>query len=174
MTEADQQALSLLLDEIACRRVLSRYSGALDWRDAETLASIVWPDAEIDYGFFKGTGQEWVGVFVEIEKAAGRPFHLMVCERIAVNGNLAEAESLGIALTLETAEDGKPAARQYWGRYLDQLEKRGQEWRIRRRKYVVHGVFDVAIPPHGTALFSTMHVAADLRADDPQNRRFRR
>lgn len=170
--EIDHEGLVTLVDEAACRKVLARYGPALDWRDPDALASTVWPDAVVDYGFFKGTGEEYVRVFIEIERAAMRPFHMLVCERIAVKGSRADAESLGIALTIETAADGTVTARQYWGRYLDQLEKRGKEWRISRRTYVVHGVFDVATPAPGSLSFGDIHVATDLNVRDPMYRRF--
>jgi len=168
----DHDELGTLLDEAACRRVLSHYGPSLDWRDPEMLASTLWPDAVIDYGFFKGNTEEYVRVFSQIERSAVRPFHLMVCERLAVKGSTANAESLGIALTIETAADGKVTARQYWGRYLDQLEKRGKEWRIIHRTYLVHGVFDVATPAPGSLSFGAIHVATDLTTDHPMYERF--
>lgn len=168
----DHEELATLLDEAACRRVLSQYGPALDWRDPAALAGTIWPDAVVDYGFFKGNGEEYVRTFLEIERAAVRPFHLLVCDHIAVTGSLADAESLGIALTIETAADGKATARQYWGRYLDQLQKRGKEWRISRRTYLVHGVFDVATPAPGSLSFGDIHVADELNTGHPMYRRF--
>lgn len=168
----DQTQVLTFLDEAACRKVLSRYGPALDWRDPEALSDTIWPDAAVDYGFFKGSGEEYVRAFIEIERAAVRPFHMLVCDQLEVNGQYAEAESLGIALTIETLPDGVVAARQYWGRYLDQLHKRGKEWRISRRNYLVHGVFDVAIREFGPGTLQGLHVADDLRVQHPMYRRF--
>lgn len=170
--EIDQQGLALLLDEAACRRVLSQYGPSLDWRNPDGLGGTLWPDAFIDYGFFKGNTEEYVRVFIELERAAVRPFHLMVCERLTVKGSNANAESLGIALTIETAADGKVTARQYWGRYLDRLEKRGNQWRIIHRTYLVHGVFDVATPAPGSLSFGAIHVASDLTTSHPMYKQF--
>lgn len=159
--------IRVLFDEAACRRVLSLYGPSLDWRDSEALARMFWPDAVIDYGFFKGNTEEYVRVFIEIERAAMRPFHLMTLERLTVKGTVGHAESLGVALTIEKAADGTTTARQYWGRYLDKLEKRGEEWRVIRRTYLVHGVFDVATPAPGSLSFETIHVATDLTTSHP-------
>ena len=52
----DQDELQALLDEAACRKVLSQYGPGLDWRDPDALARTLWPDAYIDYGFFKDLG----------------------------------------------------------------------------------------------------------------------
>src|SRR5664279_1568327 len=112
--EIDPSEFLLLLDEAACRRVLARYGAALDWRDDDALASTIWPDAVVDYGFFKGTGEEYVRTFMEIERAALRPFHMLTCDHIVVKSPCAEAESLGIALTKEIAPDGTVTSRQYW------------------------------------------------------------
>ena len=168
----DQDRLQAVLDEAACRKVLSQYGPGLDWRDPDALARTLWPDAYIDYGFFKGSPEEYVRVFIQIERAARRPFHLMVCERVHIQGTAAHAESLGIAITIELSADGTAMARQYWGRYLDELEKRGKEWRIKRRTYLVHGVFDVATPEPGSLTFGEIHVATDLTVAHPMYRRF--
>lgn len=168
----DHEELARLLDEAACRRVLARYGPALDWRDPAALASTVWPDAIVDYGFFRGTGEEYVRAFLEIERAAVRPFHMLVCEHVAVEGSHAHAESFGIALTIETAATDGATARQYWGRYLDELEKREKQWRISKRTYLVHGVFDVATPSPGSVSFGDIYVATDLTVKHPLYRSF--
>ena len=173
LQQFDPAELMALLDEAACRKVLGRYGSALDWRDEAALSSIVWPDAEIDYGFFKGSGEEWVRAFMPIERAAGRPFHIVVCEQLEVRDAYAEAESLGFSVTRETTAEGGTAVRQYWGRYLDRLEKRGREWRISRRTFIMHGVFDIDLTnaPQGT--IDGLYVAENLTVDHPMFRAFR-
>lgn len=173
LDQLDVAELLALLDEMACRKLLGRYGSALDWRDEAALASTVWPDAVIDYGFFKGSGEEWVRAFMPIERAAGRPFHIVVCEQLEVHGSYAEAESLGFSVTRETPAEGATTVRQYWGRYLDQLQKRGKEWRISRRTFLMHGVFDVDITnaPQGT--IDGLYVAENLTIDHPMFRAFR-
>jgi hypothetical protein len=163
----DTAELIALLDEMACRKVIGRYGSALDWRDEAALASTVWPDAVIDYGFFKGSGDEFVKAFMPIERAAGRPFHILVTEQLAVNGRHAEAESIGFSLTFETPAEGMKTVRQYWGRYLDELEKRGKEWRISKRIYIAHGVFDVDITTGSQGTIEGLYVAENLTIDHP-------
>jgi hypothetical protein len=169
----DPAELVALLDEMACRKVIGRYGSTLDWRDEAALASTVWPDAVIDYGFFKGSGEEFVQTFLSIERAAGRPFHILACEQLEVRSPYAEAESLGLSITFEAPTEGTKTTRQYWGRYLDQLQKRGKEWRISRRTYIAHGVFDVDIThaPQGT--IEGLYVAENLTVHHPLFRAFR-
>lgn len=169
----DTAELVALLDEMACRKVLGRYGSALDWRDETALASTVWPDAVIDYGFFKGSGEEWVRTFMPIERAAGRPFHILTCEQLEVDSPYAHAESLGLSITQQTPADGVKTVRQYWGRYLDQLHKRGKEWRISRRTYIAHGVLDIDITQATPGRLEGLHIAENLTIDHPMFRIFR-
>lgn len=163
----DAAELVALLDEMACRKVIGRYGSALDWRDEAALASTVWPDAVIDYGFFKGSGEEFVQAFMPIERAAGRPFHILVTEQLDVRTPFAQAESLGFSLTFENPAAGVKTVRQYWGRYLDRLEKRGKEWKIIQRTYIAHGVFDVDITNGSVGTIEGLHVAENLTVDHP-------
>lgn len=163
----DAAELVALLDEMACRKVIGRYGSALDWRDEAALASTVWPDAVIDYGFFKGSGEEFVQAFMPIERAAGRPFHILVTEQLDVRTPFAQAESLGFSLTFENPAAGVKTVRQYWGRYLDRLEKRGKEWKIIQRTYIAHGVFDVDITKGSVGTIEGLHVAENLTVDHP-------
>ena len=57
-----------LLDKQACQEVLTRYARALDWVDEEALKTFFFADAEIDYGFFKGSGEEFIPVVIELER----------------------------------------------------------------------------------------------------------
>src|SRR5215471_8356664 len=167
VVEFETAELVALLDEMACRKIIGRYGSALDWRDEAALASTVWPDAVIDYGFFKGSGEEFVQAFMPIERAAGRPFHILVTEQLDVRSPFADAESLGFSLTFENPAAGVKTVRQYWGRYLDRLEKRGKEWRIIQRTYIAHGVFDVDITTGSLGTIEGLHVAENLTVDHP-------
>jgi hypothetical protein len=173
LVQFDPAELMALLDEAACRKVLGRYGAALDWRDDAALASTVWPDAVIDYGFFKGSGEEWVRAFMPIERAAGRPFHILACEQLEVRTPYANAESLGLSITFETPTPETKTIRQYWGRYLDRLHKRDKEWRISRRTYIAHGVFDVDITNATPGTIEGLYLAENLTVQHPMFRAYR-
>ncbi|MCP4195967.1 MAG: nuclear transport factor 2 family protein, partial [Proteobacteria bacterium] len=53
-----ESQLQELLDRKACEDVLLRYGRTLDWLDGAGQQACFWPDAEIDYGFFKGSGTD--------------------------------------------------------------------------------------------------------------------
>ena len=59
-------ALQALLDKQAIGEVIARYSRTLDWLDDDGQASCYWPDAAIDYGFFKGTAANFVPVVMQV------------------------------------------------------------------------------------------------------------
>lgn len=131
-------SLEDLLAKDAIFDVLARYSRTLDWLDEEGQASCFWPDAAIDYGFFKGSAAEFVPVVMAIERRSARRWHLSSPPAIRLTGAAhAEVETYGLTAGARQAEDGTYAGTMYGGRYLDAFEKRGTEWRISRRDYVL-------------------------------------
>lgn len=131
-------SLEDLLAKDAIIDVLARYSRTLDWLDDEGQASCFWPDAAIDYGFFKGSAADFVPVVMAIERRSARRWHLSGPPAIRlVDGSHAEVESYGLTAGARQGEDGTYAGTMYGGRYLDAFERRGAEWRIARRDYVL-------------------------------------
>jgi hypothetical protein len=124
--------------DLAIIDVLARYSRTLDWLDDEGQASCFWPDAAIDYGFFKGSAADFVPVVMAIERGSARRWHFFSPPAIRlVDGAHAEVESYGLTAGARRTEAGGYAGTMYGGRYLDAFEKRGGEWRISRRDYVL-------------------------------------
>ncbi len=126
-----------LLDKKAIEEVLVRYCRTQDWLDDEGQASVFWPDADIDYGFFRGSGADFVTTVMDVERNALRRWHMGTNIQIKLTGpDSAIAESYGIAVGTGEA-DGKLRDNMYGGRYLDELEKRDGEWRISKRQYLL-------------------------------------
>lgn len=132
----DQQ-LQNLIDRQAIEDVIARYSRTLDWLDDEGQARCYWPDADIDYGFFTGKASEFVPVVMAIERASQRRWHMLSgLQVMLVSATRASAECYGMASGIRNS-DGQWSGNLYGGRYLDEFEKRGGEWRIIKRKYVM-------------------------------------
>lgn len=130
-------ALQHLLDKQAISEVIARYSRTLDWLDDDGQAQCYWPDADIDYGFFTGKASEFVPVVMEIERASQRRWHMLSGLQIKLESDTrAIGECYGIAAGVRN-NDGQWSGNLYGGRYLDAFEKRGDEWRISRRNYVM-------------------------------------
>jgi hypothetical protein len=135
-----EQQLQELLDRKACEDVLMRYGRTLDWLDQAGQDSCFWPDAHIDYGFFKGSGKDWVPTVMTIEATAPRRWHLTSGIMVEVAGNTAKGECYGLTVSATENEQGELTDTMFGGRYLDELEKRDGEWRISRRRYVADWV----------------------------------
>ena len=128
-----------LLDRQAINDLIARYSRTLDWVDDAGQADCYWPDAAIDYGFFKGTAADFVPVVMAVERSTGRRWHLLSSLAVKLtSATTAEGEAYGIALGFRREDEAEPyRGNMYGGRYLDQYEKRDGEWRISSRRYIM-------------------------------------
>lgn len=129
--------LQELLDKQACEEVILRYGRTQDWLDDDGHATVFWPDAEVDFGFFKGSGADFVTTVMAHERTVPRRWHLCTSVMIQLDGNRARAECYGIAVGSREGAGGELHDNMYGGRYLDELEKRNGEWRISKRTYVL-------------------------------------
>jgi hypothetical protein len=85
VAKMDKQ-LQELLDRKACEDVLMRYGRTLDWLDQTGQEDCFWPDADIDYGLFKGSGKDWVPGVMEVEAGASRRWHVSTGVMVRVRG----------------------------------------------------------------------------------------
>ena len=138
------ERLLRLQDETDCRAVLARYGSAIDWRDGDALASVFWPDAEVDYGFFTGTGEGIVPVLLQIAAQSKRRFHMSSGERVSIEGDVAVSESYMLTQVISLDPVDMLVSKVFFGRFLDRLERRMGVWRIARRGYLHHGGFSEA------------------------------
>lgn len=132
-----EQLLQELLDKKACEEVLMRYARTLDWLDREGQSSCFWPDAEVDYGFYSGDGTGWVECVMEVEAASQRRWHMSGGLLIRIEGDTAHSECYGFTVSMSTDESGDSVDSLFGGRYLDELQRRDNEWRISKRRYVL-------------------------------------
>lgn len=130
--------LNELEDERAIARVLADYSLALDWLDEKTLDRVFWNDAEIDYGFFKGTGEEFKPILMDVERSMGRRWHFTSQLRTDIVGNEARATGYNLSLAVAAVDsrdsDGLTG---FFGFYNDRLSKRDGRWAISARKHLL-------------------------------------
>lgn len=135
LSNVEQSALRELLDKQACIELVARYSRALDWLDDDALKTVFWPDAEIDFGFFKGRGDQFSVAVMKVEHSLARRWHMTTNPIVKVSGDVAEGESYGLAAGV-AIRAGRAVHDIFAGRYLDQFTRRSGEWRIARRVYV--------------------------------------
>lgn len=144
------EALQCLLAERDCRAVLARYGIAIDWQDRPALESVFWPEAEVDYGFFSGGATAFVDVLLGIARLSLRRFHMTCNEQIIVEGSTARAQSCIVTQAVSRNADGEMRSNIFMGRFIDDLESRDGQWRIRRRVYLQHGAYEAGYQESAT------------------------
>jgi hypothetical protein len=129
--------LQLLVDEAAIRKVLVRYSRAIDRMDWDLLRTCYHPDAVDDHGLYCGDVEGFIDLLREKLPRDESTTHFIGNQEIDVEGDVAYAETACIARHRQPAVDGK-AASDYFGflRYCDRFERRDGEWRIAHRVVV--------------------------------------
>lgn len=137
-----ETAIAELIDRQAICDVIQRYARTLDWLDDGGQASCYWPDADIDYGFFRGKAADFLPVVMQTERNSDRRWHMLSQPLIAFRSpTTASSECYGIFAGASRQDDGSLAGNLYGGRYLDEWEKRagdaGAQWRISARTYLL-------------------------------------
>lgn len=133
---SENETLSRLASRLAIQDVLTRYSRGVDRCDLETLKSAFWQDAEVQYGADVEGAHRWAEGLVLALKGMARTSHALSNMLIDVDGDRATAETYCTAYHEVSTPTGMNEMI-VGGRYLDQLEKRGEMWRIRSRLYMM-------------------------------------
>lgn len=122
-------------DRMAIEQILYLCSRGLDRLDPDAIKQSYWPEAEVDYGAFKGGAHIFADLVIG---ALGEQYeltrHCLANTLIDLQGNQALSESCVNAGHLL-----KGAAEEmlFYGRYLDRLEKRDGAWKIMHRQVVM-------------------------------------
>jgi hypothetical protein len=125
-----------LIDREAIRDVLMRYCYGADRCDESMLKSVYWPEATDDHGVFSGKASDFIPFVLKMASQMDQMQHLVGNILIRNEAATAKCESYFIGYHRPKDEEGKPFDMIAAGRYLDALEKRGDEWRIIRRRVV--------------------------------------
>lgn len=121
-----------LIDKQSIRELIMRYCRAVDRCDRDAFRAVYWPDAIDDHGIYTGSGEGFVDFALERLHPL-RTQHFIGNVLIEMDGeNSAFAESYFIAFHQGATHFGGEEFT-LGGRYLDHLEKRGDEWRFLRR-----------------------------------------
>jgi hypothetical protein len=123
-----------LIAQAQIRNVLALHSRGVDRADAHLLGAAYHADATVDYGFFVGPAATLVGILAGAQKAALPTLHRTGNAEIRIAGDRAISESYVVAYAEEA-----DLQRMIFGRYLDRLDRRGGEWRLTHRTYVLDG-----------------------------------
>jgi hypothetical protein len=129
--------LQQLVDEAAIRKVLVRYSRAIDRLDWDLLRTCYHADAIDDHGLYRGDVEGFIDLLKVKLLLDESTTHFLGNQEIEVEGDVAFAETACVARHRTAAVDGAPAT-DYFGflRYCDRFERRDGEWRIAHRVVV--------------------------------------
>lgn len=130
------ESLAALIDKLAITEALYRYCHGVDRCDLAMLKSAFWEDGAVDYGTLGGPSHEFCDTLVPALLGLKATMHNVSNILITLDGDKARAMSNCVAYHQTDGEAG-PVELIAGGRYLDDLEKRGGQWRIFRRLYVL-------------------------------------
>ncbi|MFK8050175.1 MAG: nuclear transport factor 2 family protein [Halioglobus sp.] len=124
-----------LQNQLAIQQVIFTHCRGLDRLDAATLLSCYWPDAEVDYGSFKGPADTFCNLVVEALPASYElTQHKVGNTLVDISASVARAETYVTAYHLLL---GAQQEMVFSGRYLDRLEMRDDCWKILHRTVVI-------------------------------------
>src|SRR5688572_6501673 len=124
-------------DREAIRDCLYRYCRGIDRLDVELMLSAYWPDATDEHGnFLANSAQEFVDHAVPILQSIDLTTHSLSNILIDVQGETAFVESYVQAFHRMRRPDGSRYDHISASRFIDRMERRNDEWRIKRRVVV--------------------------------------
>lgn len=128
----DETTISLgdMLERERIRHNLARYSRGMDRQDADLIKASYWPEGWDDHGVFIGTGAEF-GEWLKPVWPTMKMDHLLGQSYIELQGNFANVETYFLAYHRAGAEPTQDMF--LGGRYVDRLEKRGEQWKFIQR-----------------------------------------
>ncbi len=132
--EGDQ--LRELLDKDAIRDCLFRYCRGIDRANESDLRSAYWPDGTDDHGPYKGSAEGFVDWAMATLPHVKNSVHQVNNILIELDGVDAKVETYFSAYQQQPNTEGVFVDLDMKGRYLDQFQKRGDEWRILHRVVV--------------------------------------
>lgn len=133
MTTPTSQILQELADREAIRECLYRYSRGVDRLDADMLRSAYWPDCLDEHTGFSGDTEGFIAWAFPIMGTMDQTQHIIANILISVHGDTADAEAYFYGFHRVNLPDGSKSDVVGAGRYVDNFEKRGDEWRIAKR-----------------------------------------
>ncbi|MBT4162126.1 MAG: nuclear transport factor 2 family protein [Gammaproteobacteria bacterium] len=124
-------------DRLAIMEVVATYSRGMDRASEDILKNCYWPEAEVDYGAYKGAANNLCERLPDAMKRYENTQHMVSNTLIEISGASARVESYLTAYHYLAQKDEPDMEMTYISRYLDRMEKRGEVWKIAFRKVVI-------------------------------------
>jgi len=122
-------------DRVAILDILYLHSRGLDRLDPGVLKHCYWPEAEVDYGAYKGPAHAFADLVVQVLPAQYElTRHGLGNTLVEFEGDSARSETcVSAGHLLKGAEQDL----HFYGRYIDQFERRDGRWKILFRQVVM-------------------------------------
>jgi hypothetical protein len=127
--------LDALLAKEDIRTLSRQYMRGLDRLDADLLRSVFFDDARVDYGFYRGSAQEFVAFAMRALRDHHANHHFIGQMSVDVEGDVAFGEIYFQAFH-RLVEAGAEKDLFIAGRYVDRYERRDGIWKIAFRAEV--------------------------------------
>jgi hypothetical protein len=132
-----------MADRMAIQDALYTHSRGLDRLDAALIKASYWPEAEVDYGSYKGPAHSFADLVVGALAAQYElTQHTLGNTLFAIADDSARTES---HITARHLLLGAKQEMVFSGRYLDRLEKRDGCWKLLHRQVVMDWSRDHAV-----------------------------
>jgi len=125
-------AIRDLLDRAAIHDVLLRYARGVDRKDLDLVAACFTPDAAYEGALAHGTIAEALARLRDSMARYDSTMHFIGNQLIEIDGETANSETYAVAYH-RLAEAGVAKLFTVGVRYLDELARNSDGWRIRRR-----------------------------------------
>lgn len=132
MTRTVEAAVRELADRAAIQDVLLRYARGVDRRDLDLVAACFLPDASYEGALASGTIADALARLRDRLTRYDATMHFIGNQLIETDGDSASSETYAVAYHRLT-EGGVAKLLTVGVRYLDDLVRSGERWRIRRR-----------------------------------------
>ena len=136
MTTPTSKILNELADREAIRECLYRYSRGVDRLDSDMIRSAYWEDCVDNHMSFRGNAEEFIAWSFPIMGSMDQTMHIIGNILMSIREDTADVESYFYGIHRINTPDGGKSDVIGAGRYVDQFEKRGEEWRIKERMVV--------------------------------------
>jgi SnoaL-like domain len=142
--------LAGLLDREKIRDTLARLARGEDRRNPELIIGAYWPSATVDYGIFSGSFDEYLAWVVPGSPDVLLTQHVLGQSLIDVHTDTALVETHVLAYH-RVATEGEHRDTVIGGRYLDWMDKTGNQWRISQRTMIYDWVQNLGVSADWTS-----------------------
>ncbi|MFM6829768.1 MAG: nuclear transport factor 2 family protein [Novosphingobium sp.] len=130
-------ALDQLVARARLQDLVADYAASMDWIDWDLLNRVFWPEAQFDFGMFKGDLAAYRSFAQMLEEPYARRLHMFGLPAIRLHGDRARVDA-GSLITCRTATPEPGIDDTFWGRYLFDAERREGVWRFSGLTYLLN------------------------------------